>query len=300
MGRDLVIAYPSASEIFSKADDILGFSLSQLCFNGPPETLTQTSNAQPAVLTVSLACLQILREKLPGLNPTMVAGHSLGEFTALVASDVMGFEDAVSLVHKRGHLMAEAGERSPGGMAAIIGLDEHEVKTICQEATGSGGIIQISNLNAPGQIVVSGDRSGLETASSLALSRSGTKVIHLAVSVAPHSPLMKSMIKPFHDEVKKVRLGSPKMPVIGNVCGQPLSGPSDILRELELQLTSPVRWVDSIRYMVGEGVTTFIELGPGSVLRGLVRRIDSSLTTASVGDAKGIEALVQDLQGDQL
>lgn len=296
----MVDAYPSAAEIFNRADEVLGFSLSDLCFNGPSDALTHTSNAQPAVLTVSLACLKVLGERLPDLKPTMLAGHSLGEFTALVAADVMGFEDAVSLVHRRGQLMAEAGERSPGGMAAILGLNEQEVDTICQKASLSGAVIQISNLNAPGQIVVSGDKEGLENATQLALSHSGAKVIPLAVSVATHSPLMESMTEPFLSVLKSVHLGSPRIPVIGNVSGLPLSGPSDILQELGLQLTSPVRWVDSIRYMVGSGITTFIELGPGSVLRGLGRRIDRSLPTVSAGDIQSIDALVHDFQGGRL
>ena len=300
MGLDLVDAHPPARDLFAKADEVMGFSLSRICFHGPSEALIQTAYAQPAILTVSLACLQILRDRLPNLQPAMVAGHSLGEFSALVAAGALSFEEAISLVHERGKLMAEAGKRSPGGMAAILGLDEKTVGRICQEATRSGDIVQIANINAPGQIVVSGDQSGLKRATALALARGSTKVIPLAVSVAPHSPLMEAVVGAFRDEVRKVQLRAPLIPVIGNVTGQPLLGASEIRQELERQLISPVRWVESIRYMIDKGAAAFVEVGPGNVHRGLLRRIDSTAEAVSVGDKQSIDALARDLMGGGL
>jgi [acyl-carrier-protein] S-malonyltransferase len=297
MGRDLVDAYPPARDLFAKADEVMGFPLSRICFHGPSEVLTQTAYAQPAILTVSLACLRILRDRLPNLQPAMVAGHSLGEFSALVAAGALSFEEAISLVHERGKLMAEAGKRSPGGMAAILGLDEQTMGRICQEAIRSGGTVQIANINAPSQIVISGDQAGLKHATDLALARGGTRVIPLAVSIAPHSPLMETIVEAFRDEVRKVHLRAPLIPVIGNVTGQPLSGPSEIRQELDRQLTSPVRWVESIGYMIAAGITSFVEVGPGTVLRGLLRRINSSVEAVSVSDKKSIGALVGDFKG---
>ena len=224
----------------------------------------------------------------------------MGEFSALVAAGALSFEEAISLVHERGKLMAEAGKRSPGGMAAILGLDEQTVERVCQEALRSGGIVQIANINAPGQIVVSGNQAGLKRATALALAEGGTRVIPLAVSVAPHSPLMETMIGAFRDEVQKVQLRTPLVPVIGNVTGQPLSGVSEIRQELERQLISPVRWVESIGYMIDKGVAAFVEVGPGDVLRGLLRRIDSTVKAVSVGDKQSIDALARDFMGGGL
>ncbi len=300
MGRDLVDAHPPARALFAKADEVMGFPLSRICFHGPSEVLTQTAYAQPAILTVSLACLRILRDRLPNLQPAMVAGHSLGEFSALVAAGALSFEEAISLVHERGKLMAEAGNRSPGGMAAILGLDEQTVGRICQEAIRSGGTVQIANINAPGQIVISGDQAGLKHATDLALARGDTRVIPLAVSIAPHSPLMETIVEAFRDEVRKVHLRTPLIPVIGNVTGQPLSGASEIRRELERQLISPVRWAESIRYMIDKGVAAVVEVGPGGVLRGLLRRIDSTVEAVSISDKQSIDALAQDLKGGGL
>lgn len=196
--------------------------------------------------------------------------------------------------------MAEAGKRSPGGMAAILGLDEQTVERVCQEALRSGGIVQIANINAPGQIVVSGNQAGLKRATALALAEGGTRVIPLAVSVAPHSPLMETIIGAFRDEVQKVQLRTPLVPVIGNVSGQPLPGASEIRQELERQLISPVRWVESIRYMIDKGAVAFVEVGPGDILRGLLRRIDSTVKAVSVGDKQSIDALARDFMGGGL
>lgn len=300
MGRDLVDAYPTAHDLFAKADEVMGFSLSRICFHGPSEVLTQTAYAQPAILTVSLACLRILRDRLPNLQLAMVAGHSLGEFSALVAAGALSFEEAISLVHERGKLMTEAGKRSPGGMAAILGLDEQTAGKICQEAIRSGGIIQIANINAPGQIVVSGDQAGLKHATDLALARGGTRVIPLAVSIAPHSPLMETIVGAFRTSLRKAHLRTPLVPVIGNVTGQPLSGASEIRQELERQLTSPVRWMESIRYMIDSGITAFVEVGPGAVLTGLLRRIDSTMEAVSVSDKQSIGTLARELKGNGL
>lgn len=300
MGHDLAEAYPLARDLFAQADDLTGFPLSHICFFGPLETLTETAHAQPAILTVSLICLRILEDGFPDLRPAMLAGHSLGEYSALVAAGALSFNEALSLVCERGRLMAEVGRRTPGGMAAILGLSEGAVQEICQEATEAGGIIQMANINAPGQTVISGDREGLKRATDLALARGGTKVIPLAVSAAPHSPLMEAMTDAFRTSSQKVRLQPPLVPVVGNATAQPLSEASEIRREMEHQLTSSVRWVESIEFMIGEGITTFVEVGPGNVLSGLLRRIDRRVRAISVGDKQSIEALMQYLKGGGL
>jgi [acyl-carrier-protein] S-malonyltransferase len=300
MGHDLAEAYPLARDLFAQADDLTGFPLSQICFFGPLDTLTETAHAQPAILTVSLICHRILEDRFPDLSPAMLAGHSLGEYSALVAAGALSFNEALSLVCERGRLMAEVGRRTPGVMAAILGLSEEAVQEICQEATEAGGIIQMANINAPGQTVISGDREGLKRATDLALAQWGTKVIPLAVSAASHSPLMEAMTEAFRDEVRRVRLQPPLVPVVGNTTAQPLSEASEIRLEMEHQLTSSVRWVESIKYMMGEGITTFVEVGPGNVLRGLLRRIDRRVRAISVGDKQSIEALMQDIKGGGL
>jgi len=285
MGRDLYEAYPEARAIFDQADEILGFPLSELCFEGPAEKLNDTINTQPAIFTMSVACLRALNPSL-SLDPLFVAGHSLGEYTALVAAGALTFADGLKLVRERGRLMKEAGKKNPGGMAAIIGLDARTVERICQEASG----VQIANYNSPGQIVISGHREALEQAMGLARERGAKRVIPLAVSIAAHSPLMRPAAQEFRRAVEATALRRARIPVVANVTAEPTTEPEEIREALVRQLTSPVRWVESVERMIEGGVDTFVEIGPKSVLTGLIRRIDKGVRRMNVGDVAEVEA----------
>jgi [acyl-carrier-protein] S-malonyltransferase len=293
MGRELTEAYPEARSIFAQADDVLGFALSRLCFDGPEAELMDTVNAQPAILTHSIAALSVIERVAPDLKPGFLAGHSLGEFSALVAAGSLSFEDAVTLVRERGRLMKEAGQANPGGMAAVMPLGRDVLDEVCQEASALvGKPIQVANDNSPGQIVISGDNAALEKAMELAKARGARRVIRLQVSIASHSQLMKLAARSFRGELDAISFAPPRVRVIGNVYARPIEL-VDLRDELEAQLTSPVRWTESVQYLAQQGVTTCIEIGPKDVLAGLVRRIETSLTAMSVGDPKGIELLIK-------
>jgi [acyl-carrier-protein] S-malonyltransferase len=270
----------------------LGFALSQLCFEGPPDELTDTINQQPAILTTSIAALRVIETRSPELRPDFAAGHSLGEFSALVAAGSLPFADAVQLVRERGRLMKQAGALAPGGMAAILNLDRDALAAVCAEAgRAAGQPVQIANDNAPGQIVISGDKTALEKAMELARTKGARRAIPLAVSIAAHSPLMQPIARSFRAELDAVAFGLMKIPVIGNVYARPVAY-GDLRDELEAQLTAPVRWTETIQYLISRGVTRFIEVGPKDVLAGLVRRIDSSVNAMSVGDPTGVALLL--------
>jgi [acyl-carrier-protein] S-malonyltransferase len=287
MGLDLYNSYPSAKEIFVEADASLGFSLSRLCFEGPEEELRKTHNVQPAILVVSIACLKALEEaaiaNFP--SPTFVAGHSLGEYTALVAAGVLGLTDAVLLVRERGRLMYEAGLKNPGSMLAIMGLDEETVKDI---SFHSG--TEISNINCPGQIVVSGAAQALVEADKLARVKGARALRPLKVSGAFHSALMEPIIAEFSRIVSDVRFQPAVIPVISNVTARPLTNVDSIKEELVKQLRNCIQWQRSVEYMMHSGVTTFYEIGPGRVLTGLIRRINSELQTFNIS---GVEDITQ-------
>jgi len=287
MGLELYGNYPSAREIFDQADVSLGFSLSRLCFEGPDEELTKTHNVQPAILVVSIACLKALQEARRGsLPPTaFVAGHSLGEYTALVAGGALDLADAVLLVRERGRLMYEAGLRNPGSMLAVIGLDEEAVKDICRQ---SG--TEISNINSPGQIVISGAVQAVAEANKLAKARGARAVIPLKVSGAFHSALMEPVIAEFSRIVSNARFRPSSIPVVSNVTARPLTDTDSIKEELVKQLRSCIQWQASVEYMMRSGVTAFWEIGPGRVLSGLVRRINSELMVLNIS---GIEDMAQ-------
>jgi len=287
MGLDLYNSYPAAREVFDGADASLGFSLSRLCFEGPEEELTKTHNVQPAILVVSIACLKALQEASRGNFPSaaFVAGHSLGEYTALVAAGVLGLADAVLLVRERGRLMYEAGLKNPGSMLAVIGLDEETVKDV---SVHSG--TEISNVNCPGQIVVSGAAQALAEANKLAKTRGARALIPLKVSGAFHSALMEPVIAEFSKIVSNVRFQPPVIPVISNVTARPLTDVDSIKKELVKQLRNCILWQGSVEYMMHNGVTTFYEIGPGRVLSGLVRRINSELQTFNIS---GVEDIAQ-------
>jgi [acyl-carrier-protein] S-malonyltransferase len=287
MGLDLYNSCPSAKEVFDKADASLGFPLSRLCFEGPEDELTKTHNVQPAILAVSIACLKTLQEAsiadFP--SPTFVAGHSLGEYTALVAAGVLGLADAVLLVRERGRLMYEAGLKNPGSMLAVIGIDEETVKDICLH---SG--TEISNINCPGQIVISGATQALAEASKLAKIKGARVLIPLRVSGAFHSALMEPAIAEFSEIVSTFRFSPPAIPVVSNVTARPLTDVDSIKEELVKQLRNCIQWQGSVEYMMHNGVTTFYEIGPGRVLSGLLRRINSELQIFNIS---GIEDIAQ-------
>jgi [acyl-carrier-protein] S-malonyltransferase len=287
MGSDLYEKHPAARRVFDEADASLGFPLSRLCFEGPEEELTKTHNVQPAILVVSIACLRALQEagiaSLP--PPAFVAGHSLGEYTALVAAGAVDLADAVLLVRERGRLMYEAGLKNPGGMLALLGLDEEAVKGISRD---SG--TEISNINCPGQIVTSGAAASLEEAGKLAKARGG-RAIPLKVSGAFHSALMEPVLSDFSKVVSKARFRPPAIPVISNVTAQPLTDANSIREELVKQLRNCIQWQRSVEYMVQSGVTAFYEIGPGRVLNGLIKRINSEVRIFNISGTEEIAQL---------
>jgi [acyl-carrier-protein] S-malonyltransferase len=287
MGLDLYNSHPPAKEVFDEADASLGFPISRLCFEGPDEELTKTHNVQPAILVVSIACLRASQAARCGSlpPPAFVAGHSLGEYTALVAAGALSLADAVLLVRERGRLMYEAGVRTPGSMLAVIGLDEETVKDVCLQ---SG--TEISNINCPGQIVISGAVQSLAEASKLAKTRGARVLIPLKVSGAFHSALMDPVISEFSRVVSDVRFRPPSVPVISNVNARPLANVDSIREELVKQLRSCIQWQGSVQYMTRSGVTAFYEIGPGRVLTGLIRRVNSELQVFNVS---GIEDIAQ-------
>jgi [acyl-carrier-protein] S-malonyltransferase len=272
MGQALYDAYPEARKLYDAADDVLGYSLSSLCFSGPADALQQTANAQPALLVTELAHLAALRSRYPDAfeRARFVAGHSLGEYSALVAVGALSFEDALRLVAVRGKLMQEAGSALDGssGMAAVIGLPDSELESVC-EAAG----VDLANLNAPGQVVISGPAGALEHATSIAKERGARRVIPLQVSAAFHSRWMRPMAEEFAASIASTPFSEPQIELVANVTAKPARDAHEIRRLLEMQTYSPVRWVESVRYMAEQDVQTFVEVGPGKVLSGLVKRI---------------------------
>jgi [acyl-carrier-protein] S-malonyltransferase len=290
MGLALAQRYAVAQETFAEADAILGLPLARLCFEGPADALTSTRNAQPAILTASIAALRALQAERPDLLPaaTVVAGHSLGEYSALVAAGSLTFADAVRLTRARGEAMALAGEQHPGSMAAILRLEDAQVAALCtQAAAESGDVVQVANYNSPGQVVISGGPAGVAAATALAKAAGG-RVMPLAVSIAAHSALMQPAVAAFATHVAATPFVAPHSPIIGNVQAQPLATVEEIRAELVAQLTSSVRWTASITAMIAAGVTRFVEIGPGAVLAGLVKRIAPNVETATVGTPEDV------------
>ncbi len=290
MGRDLYDNFDSAKAVFEQADEVLGFSLSRLCFEGPQDELSQTINTQPALVTVSFACLKAAQD-MNGSNrlppPSFVAGHSLGEYTALAAAGVLDFATTVYLARERGRLMYQAGLRNPGGMVAVIGLDEVSLVEVCAETD-----TRIANINCPGQIVISGAKENLTKAADLAKARGAHRVIPLAVSGAFHTPLMQSAVDGLSEIIANLSFHQPLIPIIANTTAQPITTAEPVTAELLRQLSSSVQWQRSVEYMVNEGVSTFIEIGPGKVLSGLIRRINKDVKTLNIGDAQAIKNIV--------
>jgi [acyl-carrier-protein] S-malonyltransferase len=286
MGHKLYQSSPKAKEVFEEADEALQFSISRLCFEGPEEELRQTINAQPAIMTVSIACLRAASQVNHSASPAFVAGHSLGEYTALVAANVLSFTDAIRLVRERGRLMQKAGEIKPGGMAAVIGLDEAALREICRE---SGA--EIANFNCSVQIVISGSKEALERAMELAKARDARRVILLQVSGAFHSTLMQPTIEGLSAAISQINFRTPEIPIVVNSTAQPVTTAEGVKEELLRQLCNCVQWQPSVEYMVEEGVSTFIEIGPGQVLSGLIKRISNKVQVLNMSDPESIKAL---------
>ncbi len=287
MGRNLYETFPSACAVFDQADSVLGIALSQMCFEGPAEALNDTLNTQPAIFATSMAMLRVLEER--GLeSPAYVAGHSMGEFSALAAAGVLSFEDGLKIVRERGRLMRQANKQSPGGMAAIIGLDRETVEEICAAVRDqSGEYVGIANDNCPGQLVISGTATALEQAMELTEGQGAKLVKRLAVSIAAHSPLMVEAANQFRHFLDQMVFREPSVPIVANATASPLTDPDEIRDALGRQLTSPIYWTDSVRWMIAQGVTRFVEIGPKEVLTGLVKRIDRKVERLTTAQALG-------------
>ena len=285
MGKDLVEKYPSARTWFERAKNSLGYDLGHICFSGPEADLTKTEHAQPGIFLVSWVAWQLLKERFPDLDIKAAAGLSLGEFTALSAAGAIVFEDGLRLVRKRGHFMQEACDTTRGGMAAIIGLDEAPTREVCAQA----GVV-LANLNCPGQLVISGEEEKITQACDLAKARGARRALPLTVAGAYHSPLMSSAQPKLAAELARATIATPRIEVISNVTARP-HGAADNIRELLVQqVTSSVRWEESMHYLVAQGFTRFIELGPGSALSGFMKRIDKSAVMLNVADVASLES----------
>jgi [acyl-carrier-protein] S-malonyltransferase len=298
MGRDLYEQFAAARAVFDEADAVLGLPITRLCFEGPESELTATENAQPALLTVSTALLRALeathRDSLPA--PRAVAGHSLGEYSALVAAGALSFGEAIRLVRRRGELMAEARE---GSMAAVIGLEPEGMEAICREVSDSlsshaemANTVVVANYNAPDQLVISGSTLAVEHASLLARERGAKRVIPLKVSAAFHSPLMIHAAEGMARAIETATVHPLRAPLIANVTAEPLKAAEDLRREAVAQVVAPVRWIASVQRMAQDGVTTFLEIGPGKVLTGLIRRIVPQARLINVATADDLRAVV--------
>jgi len=279
MGADLIAHSPAAAYVFAEANDTLGFSLSRLCFEGPEEELTDTINAQPAMLTTSIAALRSLEAVLGRpLTAAAAAGHSMGEYSALVAAGALDFAEALRLVRERGRLMKSADELAPGGMAAILALDTAVIEQICDELRDqTGRFVHIANDNCPGQVVISGDEQALMQAMAACEKAGARKVVRLSITIAAHSPLMGAVEADFAQAVQAATLFSPRFPVIANITARPLTTVVEIRSELVGQLQSSVQWTASMQYLIDQGHEVFYEFGPGGVLAGLLKRIDRRL-----------------------
>lgn len=287
MGQELAETFPRARSVFERADETLGLDLSRIAWEGPEDELVATENAQPAILTHSLAVWAVVGDDLAD-RIRFAAGHSLGEFSAYAAAGVLGLEDAVRLVRRRGELMAASGAGRPGTMSAVIGLTDAEVETICRTASGEDGTVVAANYNAPGQVVVSGAVPAVERAEAAAREAGARMVRRLTVSGAFHSPLMADAEQGLRSELERLDLRDPDFPVVANVTAEPVRDAATARSLMLRQLTSPVRWAQSIERIAEDGARSFIELGPGRVLTGLLRRIDRELEGVALGEPEAI------------
>ncbi len=289
MGKSL---YEVSKDLFNEAREILGFDLAKLCFEGPESELNKTENTQPAILTVSYALLREVQKM--GLITNYVAGHSLGEYTACLAAEVFSFKDALKIVRKRGELMQSAQPEGRGSMFAILGLDEETLKQICDSI--GNFYVDLANLNCPGQIVISGEKEGVLKAGELAKERGAKKVVPLSVSIPSHCKLMKEASDKFAEYLKDFAFNNAKIPIVSNIDASERFEASQILEALIKQLYSPVKWQDCVRYMISRGVRIFIEIGPGKVLSGLIRRIDGSVKVLNVDKLEDVEKIKEEIK----
>lgn len=290
MGKDFAEALPTAKALFDRANAVLGYDLASICLNGPEAELTRTENAQPGIFLVSWIALRMLKEQVPSLKFEATAGLSLGEFTALAAAGVMSFEDGLKIVRMRGRFMQEACEATQGTMAAIIGLDEGPTREVCTEAGA-----EVANLNCPGQIVISGEIAAVNKACELAKTRGARKALQLTVAGAYHSRLMASAQPKLRSLLKEVPLHLPSVPVISNVTAKPHATAGEIAGRLVEQVIAPVRWEESMRYLLSQGFTRFIELGPGTALSGFMKRIDKSMQILNVANIESLQETAKTL-----
>jgi [acyl-carrier-protein] S-malonyltransferase len=290
MGKDLAGKFPAARAWFDRANAVLGYDLTGICFQGPEVELTKTENAQPGIFLASWVCLESLKERVPGFAFQATAGLSLGEFTALTAAGAMSFEDGLRIVRQRGQFMQEACDVTRGGMAAVIGLDEAATRAACTEA----GVV-LANLNCPGQLVISGEADKIAQACELAKAKGAKRAIPLTVAGAYHSPLMAAAQPKLRDELAKIKIATPAVSVISNVTAR--AHDADISARLVEQVCSSVRWEESVRMLLAQGFTRFIELGPGTALSGFMKRIDKSAQMLNVADVVSLEATVKALAG---
>jgi [acyl-carrier-protein] S-malonyltransferase len=291
MGRDLAEGFPSAKAWFDRANAVVGFDLASICFDGPEAELTRTENAQPGIFLVGWVAHHLLRERVPSLKFEAAAGLSLGEFTALAAAGAMSFEDGLRTVGQRGRMMQEACDATRGGMAAIIGLEEARTREVCAQA----GVV-LANLNCPGQLVISGEAENVARAVELAKAKGARRAIPLSVAGAYHSPLMAGAQPKLQAELARVKFSSPTILVISNVTARPYGGPAEMPARLVEQVTSPVRWEESMRFLLAQGFTRFIELGPGTALSGFMKRIDRRAQALNVADVDSLERTAGALQ----
>lgn len=294
MGKDLAQSNHTAASVFAEADKQLGFSLSRLCFEGPEEVLRRTSITQPAILTTSMACYHTLDSE--GIKPDYVAGHSLGEYSALVVSGAISFADAVSVVHQRGKLMEEAYPENRGGMAAILGLAAAEVQDVCQKALVYGHL-QIANLNCPGQIVIAGERAALQQAVGIAKDAGAKRVVELAVSGPFHSKLMENAGRKFAQTLEKVEIKDPVIPIVANINAELLTSGTEVRTALVKQLSHAVRWEETIKKLYSYGVRVFVELGPEKVLCGLVKKTVQDVMVTNIQDQDSLQKSLTMLKG---
>lgn len=290
MGKDLVERHPHLGAIFSRADEVLGIGITKLCFEGPDEELVQTQNTQPAIFLVSLAILDVLKKAGP-LTLEAAAGHSLGEYGALVSAGVLEWEDALKLVRRRGELMAGVNARTPGAMAAVIGLSGDKVREVCTSALGEGlGVVEPANFNTPQQTVISGQAPAVERAMALAKEAGAEKVVRLQVGAPFHCSLMGALQEEFAAELERYTFKDPQFPVVANVTGDYVRTAAAVKDALRRQVAGAVRWTDSIQRLAADGFDTYVEVGPGRTLVGLLRQIQPEATGHSTGDAKRLQA----------
>ncbi|MBI5353693.1 MAG: ACP S-malonyltransferase [Chloroflexi bacterium] len=291
MGRDLAAQFPIAKLTLEEADSILGFSLSKLMMEGAADELNDTVNTQPALFVHSVASYRAFSHLYPDMKPALLAGHSLGELSALAASGALSFADGLRLVRKRGELMKHAGTLAPGGMAAILNLDIPALEKVCTEASTEHEVVQVANDNCPGQVVISGAKPAVERAMVGAKTAGAKRALPLAVSIAAHSALMASIQQEWNEAVASAKFTSLEIPVIGNVHAMPLTDEASARADIMAQMQSRVRWTESVRYMVAQGINTFVEVGTGTVLGGLVKRIADDMIILPLGNPQDFAAL---------